>query len=195
MPLLAKRVNALATSSTWTSVSSVIVDFARRRTASTMRRRSRSGRSSVAALLSSFIGLKMPSRCAHCESAPAKPRGLCPQCPVIESADSITGIPELGGNTAVARIFQHADFLSAFDFPADFGGKLKLVTAVIDRPRAICLHENSVVGVGDQLVVVPGAGEQTDIGHSNDGEAVPAFGAHGSGRAVESDQVRSFAIG
>jgi len=86
-----------------------------------------------------------------CESAPAKPRacahslhglalstiGRAPQCPVIESADSITGIPELGGNTAVARIFQHADFLSAFDFPADFGGKLKLVTAVIDRPRAI----------------------------------------------------------
>src|SRR6266404_3245974 len=182
MPLLAKRVNALATSSTWTSVSSVIVDFARRRTVSTMRRRSRSGRSSVA--------------CAHSLHGLALSTiGRAPQCPVIESADSITGIPELGGNTAVARIFQHADFLSAFDFPADFGGKLKLVTAVIDRPRAICLHENSVVGVGDQIVVVPGAGEQTDIGHSNDGEAVPAFGAHGSGRAVESDQVRSFAIG
>ena len=46
--------------------------------------------------------------------------GGAPQRPMIELADGVAGIPELRGNSAVAGIFEHADFLSAFDFPADF---------------------------------------------------------------------------
>src|SRR5712692_5881013 len=113
---------------------------------------------------------------------------------MIEFANSIAGIPEFGGDAAVAGILQHADFLPAFDLPADFGGKLKLVTAVVDGPGAVCLHEDAILSVADEIVVVPGAGEQTDIGHSNDREAIPAFRAHGSGRPIQADQMRGFTI-
>ncbi len=113
---------------------------------------------------------------------------------MVEFANGVAGIPELRGDAAVAGIFEHADLFSAFDLPADFGGKLKLVAAVVDGPGAVCLHEDAILSVGDEIAVVPGAGEQTDVGHSNNGQAVPAFRAHGSGRAIQTDQVRGFAI-
>src|SRR3989441_7454193 len=117
-----------------------------------------------------------------------------PQSPLIEFADGVAGIPEFGGDAAVAGILQHADFFPTFDFPTDFGGKLKLVAAVIDGPGAIRLHQDCVVAGGDEAIVVPGAGEQADVGHSNDGEAVPALGAHGAGGAIEPDQMGRIAV-
>src|SRR6266403_1915171 len=121
--------------------------------------------------------------------------GRAPKRPVAKFADSVARIPELRGDAAVAGILQHANFFSTFDFPADFSGKLKLVAAVVDGPGAICLHKDSVVSVGDEVVVVPGAREQADIGHANDREAIPAFGAHGSGGAIEPDQMSGLAVG
>src|SRR6266850_7242473 len=41
---------------------------------------------------------------------------------------------------------------------------------------------------------VPSARQQTDIGHSNDGQAVPTLGAHGAGRTVQADKMGGFAI-
>src|SRR5258708_35219585 len=120
--------------------------------------------------------------------------GRAPKRPVVELADGVAGIPDLRGDAAVAGIFQHADFFSAFDLPADFGGKLKLVAAVVDGPGAVCLHEDAILSVGDEIAVVPGAGEQTDVGHSNNGQAGPAFPAPGSGRAIQTDYGRGFAI-
>src|SRR5689334_19764800 len=76
--------------------------------------------------------------------------GRAPKRPVVELADGVAGIPELRGDTAIAGIFQHADFLATFDFPADFRGELKLIAAIVNGPGAICLHEDSVVGVGDE---------------------------------------------
>src|SRR5439155_24673887 len=215
MALLAKRVSALATSSTWTSVSLAAVDFARRRTVSAMRRSSRSGRSSEANalalfdLVADFIGLKRPFQCARCENAPARPRGLCPwfawagpftigrppKHPMTELADGVAGIPELRSDAAVAWILQHADFLSALNLPTNLGRKLKLVATVVDGPGAIRLHQDSIVCVGDEIVVVPCAREQADVGHANDGQPVPAFGTHGSGRAVQAHKMRGFAVG
>ena len=48
--------------------------------------------------------------------------------------------------------------------------------------------------VGDQIVVVPRARQQADVRHSDDRKAVPAFRAHRSGRAVQANEVRCFAI-
>src|SRR5258708_6527338 len=50
------------------------------------------------------------------------------------------------------------------------------------------------MSVGNQIAVVPRAGQQADVRHSNDRQAVPAFGAHRSGRAVQANEVRRFAI-
>src|SRR5690348_153138 len=32
-----------------------------------------------------------------------------PECPMLASGDGGAGVPELGGNAAVARVFEHAD--------------------------------------------------------------------------------------
>src|SRR6202007_2415016 len=105
-----------------------------------------------------------------------------PQCPMLFRTNRIAGIPELRGNSPVTGILQHANFLSAFDFPADLRGKLKLVAPVINGPRFIRLHENALVSIGDETVLLPRAGKQTDVGHANDGQAIPALRAHGSRR-------------
>src|SRR5438132_8379734 len=114
---------------------------------------------------------------------------------MTELADGVAGIPELRSDAAVAWILQHADFLSALNLPTNLGRKLKLVATVVDGPGAIRLHQDSIVCVGDEIVVVPCAREQADVGHANDGQAVPAFGAHGSGRAFQTHQMRRFAVG
>src|ERR1700688_2816563 len=72
-----------------------------------------------------------------------------PQSPVFRIANGVARIPELRGNSTVAGILQHADFLAAFNFPADLRGKLKLIAPVIDGPRTIGLHQNSIVGTLD----------------------------------------------
>src|SRR5438874_3257324 len=79
MPLFAKRVNASATSSTWTSVSTASVDLANRKTVSTIPRSSRDGsRSTRSNFLptAGFLGpativivWKKPFRSSRCENA------------------------------------------------------------------------------------------------------------------------------
>src|SRR6516225_6136202 len=76
-------------------------------------------------------------------------RGNSPQCPVLQPTDGVTGIPELGGDAAVARVFEHARFPAALNFPADLGAKLEVVPAVVDGPTAVGFHVNPVVGIGD----------------------------------------------
>src|SRR5205814_7739022 len=94
-----------------------------------------------------------PVACAHgLHGLALSTIGRAPKRPVIELADGVAGIPELRSDAAVAWIFTHAHFLPAFDFPADFGRALKLVTTVVDGPGAIRLHQDSIVGVGDDIV-------------------------------------------
>src|ERR1700722_13456800 len=58
--------------------------------------------------------------------------GRTPKRPVIAGADRVTAIPELRGNTAITGILDHAGLPSTLDLPANFGGKLKVVAAVVD---------------------------------------------------------------
>src|SRR5579863_49066 len=101
-----------------------------------------------------------------------------PERPIIARADGVATIPEFSGDAAVARILDHAALFAAFDLPAYFGGKLKMVAAVVDGPRAVRFHQDGVVGIGDQVVVFPRAGIDADVGHANHGQAVPAFAPH-----------------
>src|SRR5258707_15790130 len=97
--------------------------------------------------------------------------GRAPQGPVLARAYRVATIPEFRGDPAVARIFQHARFLAALYFPSNFRGKLKMVAAVVDGPRPIRLHQNWVVGGGDQILVAPRSGENAGCGDKEDWRA------------------------
>src|SRR5690242_7275547 len=57
-----------------------------------------------------------------------------PERPILAPANRVARIPEFGGDSAVARVLQHAAALPGLDFPGNFRGKLKLIAAVIDGP-------------------------------------------------------------
>src|SRR5262245_6633677 len=107
-----------------------------------------------------------------------------PESPIFSTANRVAGIPELRGDAAITRIFEHADFLAALDLPANFRGELELVATIVDGPRTIRFHPDAVVGACDQPIRRARAGLQADVGHANNGQTVPALGAHGSGRAT-----------
>src|SRR5580692_1881983 len=117
-----------------------------------------------------------------------------PQNPLVSPAIRIARIPELGGNSAVARILQYARFLSALNLPTDLSRKLKLIPPVIDRPRTIRLHKNTVVRVRNQIVRLPTPWQQADVGHTNNRQAVPALRSHRSRRTLQTHQMRRLAI-
>ena len=103
-----------------------------------------------------------------------------PKRPIVARADGVAAIPKFGGDPAITGIFEHARFLAVLDVPANFGGELEMVAAIIDRPGAIRLHEDGVVGIGEEVFVSPCARQQADVGHADDGQPIPAFGAHGA---------------
>src|SRR5262249_55352532 len=85
--------------------------------------------------------------------------------------------------------------LAAFDLPSDLASELKVVALVVDRPGAVGLHVNAVIGSGDELVegqrLRPW--QNADVGHTDQRDAVPAFRAHGAVRPVLADAVRRLA--
>src|SRR5438309_9605642 len=102
-----------------------------------------------------------------------------PEGPVLSAADRIATVPELRGDAAVARVLQHTNFFAALDFPAEFRGKLKLISPVVNGPRTIRLHPDSIIGARDQLFRRTLARLQTDVRHANNWQAVPVFRTHG----------------
>src|SRR3984885_16044817 len=90
-----------------------------------------------------------------------------PQRPIIARTNRVTTIPEFRGDAAVAGMLDHPALFAAFNFPADFRGKLEMVAPVVDRPRAIRFHVNRVVGIGNQVFIFPFAGMNADVGHAN----------------------------
>src|SRR6266853_2282309 len=72
-----------------------------------------------------------------------------PQSPIFFAANCVATVPEFRGDPAVTGVLQQANFFASFDFPGDLRGKLKLVTAIVDRPGAIGFHPDAVVGGGD----------------------------------------------
>ena len=75
-----------------------------------------------------------------------------PESPLVAGADGVERIPKLSRDAGIRWIFQHADALAVLDLPADLAAELKVVTLVVDRPGAISLHQNAVIGGGDQLL-------------------------------------------
>src|ERR1700683_1214742 len=117
-----------------------------------------------------------------------------PQSPVITRANGIATVPEFGGDAAVAGVLDHAALFAAFNLPADFGGKLKMVAAVVNRPGTVRFHVNGIVCIGNQIAKFPRAGLEADVRHADDRQAIPALGAHGAAAAIEADVRSGFAI-
>jgi hypothetical protein len=100
--------------------------------------------------------------------------------------------PRRGGldrqGAAVARVAQELAALAVLDLPGRLGGELELQPPVVDRPRAVGLHVDALVGVGDQVVERAGiARREVDVGHADDRLAGEAVGAHAAAGALEAD--------
>src|SRR6202041_424932 len=119
--------------------------------------------------------------------------GSAPQRPIVPRTNGVATVPEFRGDPAVAGILDHATSLTPLDLPADFRRKLEMISLVVNGPGAVRLHQDRVVGIGDQVFILPGAGIDADVGHANHGQAVPAFAAHCASGALLTDGRGSFA--
>ena len=55
-----------------------------------------------------------------------------PECPLVARANGIQRIPELGGDSRVRGILDHANALAVFNLPPNLTAKLEVVSLVID---------------------------------------------------------------
>src|SRR5581483_9023252 len=70
-----------------------------------------------------------------------------PREPRTFVADRIARIPKNGRHARISGVFQHAPALSVLYFPTDLAAELKVQSPVVDRPRTIALHIDSVAHV------------------------------------------------
>src|SRR5262245_12283530 len=100
---------------------------------------------------------------------------------MLPAGDGGAGIPELGGDAAVARVLQHAAALAIAHFPADLAAELEVVALVVDRPAAVGLHIYAVGRIENLFQRLP-AGLEAHVGHPDERKARPPVGAHASVR-------------
>ena len=105
--------------------------------------------------------------------------GCAPHLPVLFVADGVAAAPELGRDAGVGRIFEQAAQFAVLDLVGDFGAELEVEPLVVNAPALVHLHIDTVVGIGDQVLELPLARLQVDVGHADQGDAVPAIGPHG----------------
>src|SRR5215472_3662358 len=120
--------------------------------------------------------------------------GRAPQRPLVARADRFHGVPEFSGDPGIRRILEHPSQLAALDLPADFAAELEVIALIVNRPGAVGLHVDAVVNAGDELVEGQRffAGQDADVSHADQGNAVPAFGANGSIRSLLADGAGGF---
>src|SRR5215469_3765741 len=75
-----------------------------------------------------------------------------PKRPLVARTDGIHRIPKFRGNSRVRRILQHAQALAILDLPTHLGAKLKVVAFIVNRPGAVGLEQNAVIGGRNQLL-------------------------------------------
>src|SRR5262245_60458686 len=78
-----------------------------------------------------------------------------PQSPVFFIRNRIARFPKIRSDPAVSAILQQPATLAALDLVSDLGTELKIQAHVVDTPGAIRLHENPVVGIGDDVFEFP----------------------------------------
>src|SRR3954453_7997361 len=118
-----------------------------------------------------------------------------PQCPFITRANRIHGIPKLSRDARIRRVFHHAHAFAILDLPANLAAELKVIALVVNRPRPIRLHQNSVIGSRNKLLEREWfiCRQDAYICHADHGQPIPALGAQSSARPVLPDGVRCLA--
>ena len=110
----------------------------------------------------------------HLAWLPLAAVGGAPHYPVVLIADCITAVPKFRCDAGIGWITQHAPQLAMFDLIADLGPELEIIAFVVNRPGAICLHVNTVFGIGDQVIQLSLTRLQADIDHSDQRDAIPS---------------------
>ena len=110
-------------------------------------------------------------------------------------ADGVTGTPKFGGDPLVSGVFDHPDFFSVFDFPADLATELEIQPHLVDTPGFIGFHQDTVFGILDQVIQLPGAGHETKIIYSDHGDAGKPIGPATTAALVFTDFQGVFAVG
>ena len=110
-------------------------------------------------------------------------------------ADGRAGVPELGGDAAVAGVLEHADALAVAHLPGDLAAELEVVALVVDGPAPVGLHVDGVVATED-LIERLVAGQQADVGHADQRKPRPSRRRacsrwNGAGRPPRRSRARS----
>ena len=92
--------------------------------------------------------------------------------------NTITAVPELGGNASIGTISQHAAQFAVFDLIAYLGAELEIVTFIVYGPGAIGGHVYPLVRVCNQVIQFPLTRLETYISHANKGNPVPRRRPH-----------------
>jgi len=104
--------------------------------------------------------------------------GCPPHLPVMFVSYGITGIPKVRSNSRVGWVLDHRSQLPVSDLPSNLRPELKIDSLVIDRPAPIGAQEQPFIGVSDHLLQGPLSRFQIDIGHADQGDAIPTIGSH-----------------
>ena len=89
------------------------------------------------------------TRVSHLGRLPFAAIRRAPHDPGLVVANGIARIPKDRCDARIGGVLQHANFFSAFDFPRHFRAELEIETLVVNAPRTICLHPDSIVRVRD----------------------------------------------
>src|SRR6185437_1419278 len=84
---------------------------------------------------------------------------------------------KLGRHAGIGGILEHSAPLAVLDLPADLAAELKVQAAIVDRPRAVAFHVNTVGDVVEKIFERNRSGKQNEIAHADNRNVLPPLSA------------------
>src|SRR5205823_2492211 len=97
-----------------------------------------------------------------------------PQHPLLGPAHRVAGTPELSGDPSVVGVPVEVGELAVLDPMGHLASELEVHALVVDRPRRVGGHEDSVLRVAQDLTERPLPGLEVDVGHADEREVLPS---------------------
>src|SRR5207247_9850100 len=95
-----------------------------------------------------------------------------PEGPALPVADSIAGVPELWRYPGVARSPDQFSYTAVL-YPVSFlAVELEVVPLLVDAPAVVCDHQDSILRVLYELVIVPVPRLHAPVRHSDDSKLI-----------------------